>query len=335
MINSPVRSALASSSRASACRRAATRHGLGKAAVGTRTDHFFTPSLIWSIESHRSGFDGWRRLSDPGAMFNFGRTWPAGLTWTVPPPSAFSEQVAPAGSPSQPPRGYHLWVAGRGSGLVPWVRTIENGLGRSWYEDPGCAVRHRLRYRLRRGVFPVRTSGGVVRLGNRVRRNGRQLLYRLRADARWCADRRRVGLRHRLRLLRRGRLALQPAPQTLRSEVSGGQPALDEFSAADPRSRACPRRDSMDPQKLTIPQLQARKGKERFTMLTAYDAPMARLVDDAGIDVILVGDSLGMVMLGYAGTAPVTMDEMIHHAAAVGRTAKCAVLVGDLPFMAY
>jgi 3-methyl-2-oxobutanoate hydroxymethyltransferase len=91
----------------------------------------------------------------------------------------------------------------------------------------------------------------------------------------------------------------------------------------------------MDPQKLTIPQLQARKGKERFTMLTAYDAPMARLVDDAGIDVILVGDSLGMVMLGYAGTAPVTMDEMIHHAAAVGRTAKRAVLVGDLPFMAY
>ena len=91
----------------------------------------------------------------------------------------------------------------------------------------------------------------------------------------------------------------------------------------------------MDPQKLTIPELQARKGKERFTMLTAYDAPMARLVDEAGIDVILVGDSLGMVMLGYAGTAPVTMDQMIHHAAAVGRTAKRAVLVGDLPFMAY
>jgi 3-methyl-2-oxobutanoate hydroxymethyltransferase len=91
----------------------------------------------------------------------------------------------------------------------------------------------------------------------------------------------------------------------------------------------------MAPQKLTIPALRARKGKETFTMLTAYDAPMARLVDEAGIDVILVGDSLGMVMLGYAGTAPVTMDEMIHHAAAVGRTAKRAVLVGDLPFMAY
>jgi 3-methyl-2-oxobutanoate hydroxymethyltransferase len=58
-------------------------------------------------------------------------------------------------------------------------------------------------------------------------------------------------------------------------------------------------------------------------------------VDEAGVDVILVGDSLGMVMLGYPGTAPVTMDEMIHHAKAVGRTAKRAVLVGDLPFLSY
>lgn len=87
--------------------------------------------------------------------------------------------------------------------------------------------------------------------------------------------------------------------------------------------------------KLTIPELQSWKGKQPFTMLTAYDAPLARLVDEAGIDVILVGDSLGMVMLGYPGTAPVTMDEMIHHARAVGRTAKRAVLVGDMPFMAY
>lgn len=87
--------------------------------------------------------------------------------------------------------------------------------------------------------------------------------------------------------------------------------------------------------KLTIPEIQSWKGTRTFTMLTAYDAPLARLVDGAGIDVILVGDSLGMVMLGYPGTAPVTMDEMIHHAAAVGRTAKRAVLVGDMPFMAY
>lgn len=87
--------------------------------------------------------------------------------------------------------------------------------------------------------------------------------------------------------------------------------------------------------KVTIPELQARKGKRKFSMLTAYDAPLAQLVDSAGVDVILVGDSLGMVMLGYSGTAPVTMDEMIHHAKAVGRVAKRALLVGDLPFMAY
>ena len=87
--------------------------------------------------------------------------------------------------------------------------------------------------------------------------------------------------------------------------------------------------------KITIPELQSRKGKRKFTMLTAYDAPLARLVDEAGIDVILVGDSLGMVVLGYSGTAPVTMDEMIHHAKAVGRTARRALLVGDMPFMSY
>jgi 3-methyl-2-oxobutanoate hydroxymethyltransferase len=87
--------------------------------------------------------------------------------------------------------------------------------------------------------------------------------------------------------------------------------------------------------KVTIPELQSRKGTSKFTMLTAYDAPMARLVDEAGIDVILVGDSLGAVVLGYTGTAPVTMDEMIHHAKAVGRVAKRALLVGDMPFMSY
>ena len=87
--------------------------------------------------------------------------------------------------------------------------------------------------------------------------------------------------------------------------------------------------------KLTIPELQSWKGERPFTMLTAYDAPLARLVDEAGIDVILVGDSLGMVMLGYPGTAPVTMDEIVHHAKAVGRTARRAVLVGDMPFLSY
>ena len=78
--------------------------------------------------------------------------------------------------------------------------------------------------------------------------------------------------------------------------------------------------------KVTIPELQSWKGKRKLSMLTAYDTPFARLVDEAGIDVLLVGDSLGMVMLGYSGTAPVTMDEMIHHAKAVGRTAKRSLL---------
>ena len=74
---------------------------------------------------------------------------------------------------------------------------------------------------------------------------------------------------------------------------------------------------------------------EKITMLTAYDASFARLLDSAGVDVLLVGDSLGMVLLGYESTVPVTMDEMIHHAAAVKRGTQNALLVGDMPFMSY
>lgn len=87
--------------------------------------------------------------------------------------------------------------------------------------------------------------------------------------------------------------------------------------------------------KVTIPFIQSLKGQRKFSMLTAYDAPFARLVDESGVEMILVGDSLGMVMLGYNGTSPVTMDEMVHHAKAVGHTAKRCLLVGDMPFMSY
>jgi len=92
----------------------------------------------------------------------------------------------------------------------------------------------------------------------------------------------------------------------------------------------------MERKKVTITDLQNKKrdGK-KITMLTAYDYPTAKLVDDAGLDVILVGDSLGMVVLGYESTVPVTMDEMIHHAKAVRRGTKYAFLIGDMPFGSY
>jgi 3-methyl-2-oxobutanoate hydroxymethyltransferase len=73
----------------------------------------------------------------------------------------------------------------------------------------------------------------------------------------------------------------------------------------------------------------------RFAMLTAYDFLSAQVLDDAGIPILLVGDSLGMVVLGYPTTLPVTLDEMIHHAKAVARGSRQALLVGDMPFMSY
>ncbi|MCX8023045.1 MAG: 3-methyl-2-oxobutanoate hydroxymethyltransferase [Syntrophorhabdaceae bacterium] len=88
-------------------------------------------------------------------------------------------------------------------------------------------------------------------------------------------------------------------------------------------------------EKITVPNIRARKGKEKLTMLTAYDYIFAEIIDNAGIDMILVGDSVGTTMLGYKNTIPVTVEEMIHHTKPVSRAAKKALVVIDMPFMSY
>ncbi len=86
---------------------------------------------------------------------------------------------------------------------------------------------------------------------------------------------------------------------------------------------------------VTVPSLRARKGASPLVMVTAYDAPTARVADEAGVDVILVGDSVAMVVLGYDDTLQVTVDDMARHVAAVGRTRPRALVVADLPWMSY
>lgn len=78
-----------------------------------------------------------------------------------------------------------------------------------------------------------------------------------------------------------------------------------------------------------------KKNGEKITMLTAYDYSTAALLDEAGVDIILVGDSLGMVVLGYKTTLPVTMEDMIHHTRPVAMAARRAMVIGDMPFMSY
>jgi len=90
-----------------------------------------------------------------------------------------------------------------------------------------------------------------------------------------------------------------------------------------------------DQEPLSIPQLVAAKGRERIAMMTAYDAPTAALLDAAGADVLLVGDSVEMAIYGEPNTLTATMDSMIRHTRAVARATKRAVVVGDMPFLSY
>lgn len=92
----------------------------------------------------------------------------------------------------------------------------------------------------------------------------------------------------------------------------------------------------MSSKRITTADIRQKKVKgEVITMLTAYDAAFARLLDDAGVDMLLVGDSVGNVMLGYDSTLPVTMEEMVHHVRAVCRGASQSLVVADMPFMSY
>lgn len=104
------------------------------------------------------------------------------------------------------------------------------------------------------------------------------------------------------------------------------------MSNASPQTYGAP----PDRKKITTRTFHLKKKRgEMLTMLTAYDYPTALAVDEAGIDAILVGDSLGMVVLGYETTLPVTMEDMLHHCKAVARGAKNPLLIGDMPFMSY
>ncbi|HIE65590.1 MAG: 3-methyl-2-oxobutanoate hydroxymethyltransferase [Nitrospira sp.] len=88
--------------------------------------------------------------------------------------------------------------------------------------------------------------------------------------------------------------------------------------------------------RMTVPMIQQQKEKgEKISVLTAYDFPFAKLVDEAGIKIILVGDSVGTVVQGEESTLPVTMDQMIYHTRIVARAVKQALVVGDMPFMSY
>lgn len=90
-----------------------------------------------------------------------------------------------------------------------------------------------------------------------------------------------------------------------------------------------------DPGRLTVPQLRSRKGSEKIVMLTAYDYVTAQILDRAGVDILLVGDTLGMVFQGKSSTLPVTLEETLYHTQAVARASRRALVISDLPFLSF
>jgi len=91
----------------------------------------------------------------------------------------------------------------------------------------------------------------------------------------------------------------------------------------------------MNPKRITVPLIKSMKASRRIGMITAYDYPSAKIADSAGADIILVGDSLGMVVLGYPDTLSVTVEDMVHHTRAAARGAQRALIVGDMPYLSY
>ena len=111
-------------------------------------------------------------------------------------------------------------------------------------------------------------------------------------------------------------------------------PPIDSIPySAQAAPGAPPKRTAV--RRITAGNIARRKGNPPFAVLTAYDAPFARCAEEAGIDVLLVGDSVGMVVLGYDSTTHVTLDDMLHHTAAVARGSSKAHIVSDLPFGTY
>jgi len=115
-----------------------------------------------------------------------------------------------------------------------------------------------------------------------------------------------------------------------RWSLHGGDRKLRPFCGLRERER-----DMNTPAKWTAARIKGMKGKGKIVCLTAYDYSTARLVDEAELHLILVGDSLGMTMLGYESTLPVTMEDMLHHTAAVARGTKHAMVVADMPFLSF